>query len=94
MGYSTENLGSLHVTTRKILLLKDQMEREEFETAAKSSVTTFLSLRQLHATIIRTERRLYSLIKYCRRMVSKSGGRHRLNSLGKVREATTAFSSQ
>jgi hypothetical protein len=67
---------------------------EEFETAAKSSVTTFLlSLRQLQATIIRTERCLYSLIKYCRRMISKSGGRNRLNSPGKVKEATTAFSS-
>jgi hypothetical protein len=94
MGYSTENLGSLHVTTRRILMLKDQMELEEFETAAKSSVTTFLlSLRQLHATIIRIERCLYSLIKYCRRMVLKSGGRHRLHGPGKVREATTGFSS-
>jgi hypothetical protein len=56
MGYSTENLGSLQVTTRRILMLKDPMELEEFETAAKSSVITFLSsLRQLQAAIIRTE---------------------------------------
>ena len=94
MGYSTENLGSLHVTTRRTLMLKDQMELGELETAAKSPVTTLLlSLRQLHATIIRTERCLYSLIKYCRRIVSKSGGRNRLNSPGKAREAITAFSS-
>ena len=77
MEQSTVNLGSLHVTTRIIQMLKDKMELEEFETAAKSSVTTFfLSLRQLHATIIRTGRRLYPLIKYCRWMVSKSGSRH------------------
>ena len=94
MGYSAENLGSLHVTTTRILMLKDQMELEEFETAAKSSVTTFLlSLRQLHVTIIWTERCLYSLIKYCRRMVSKSGGRNRFNSPGEVKEATKALSS-